>query len=265
MLALKITLEGIVASFRYPHFKMGVQPTFPMPPPATIYGHICSALGRWLDSEERQQLQFAYHFTSHGMIRDLEHIYQFEVIDHPPKERERSQPQQPSNKYFEFQGQYYPKALQGTLYPFRRDWLFKPRMILYINRPDWIDAFRRPVYPVILGRSQDLCWYRCIEHVNLEQQEHVYFEHALLPYSMATRVAAGSVTIMPRWIDEERQTRWARYLMLDRSVTSDELFTFSNDKELFWTDINMPLYEERPFGLVFHTFEGDSYETLSLA
>ncbi len=61
MRVLKVVLEGITTSFRYPHFMMGVQPSFPMPPPATIYGHICSALGEWIDPKG---LAFAYHFTA---------------------------------------------------------------------------------------------------------------------------------------------------------------------------------------------------------
>ena len=45
MRVLKIVAEVSITSFRRPHFMWGIQPTFRMPPPATIYGHICSALG----------------------------------------------------------------------------------------------------------------------------------------------------------------------------------------------------------------------------
>lgn len=51
MQVLKIVLEGVTTSFRYPHFMLGVQPSFPPPPPATIYGHVCSALGEWVAPE----------------------------------------------------------------------------------------------------------------------------------------------------------------------------------------------------------------------
>src|SRR5260221_7605158 len=72
MRVLKVTLEGITTSFRYPHFMTGVQPSFPVPPPSTIYGHICSALGEWVDPEG---LAFAYHFTAQESVVDLEHIH----------------------------------------------------------------------------------------------------------------------------------------------------------------------------------------------
>ena len=68
MLVLKVVAEGITTSFRYPHFIQTVQPTFTMPPPATIYGHIASALGNWFDPSG---VQFAYHFTFSAKIKDL--------------------------------------------------------------------------------------------------------------------------------------------------------------------------------------------------
>lgn len=70
MRVLKVVAEGVTTSFRYPHFIQQVQPTFPMPPPATIYGHIASALGEWFDPTG---VQFAYHFTYAAKIRELEH------------------------------------------------------------------------------------------------------------------------------------------------------------------------------------------------
>ena len=72
MQALRIEIVGDVTSFRYPHFMWGVQPTFEMPPPATIYGHICSVVGEWIAPEG---LRFAYHFTHEGKFNDLEHIH----------------------------------------------------------------------------------------------------------------------------------------------------------------------------------------------
>ena len=71
MRVLKIVAEGITTSFRYPHFMQQIHPSFQMPPPATIYGHICSALGEWFDPAG---VRFAFHFTHAGEVRDMEHI-----------------------------------------------------------------------------------------------------------------------------------------------------------------------------------------------
>lgn len=72
MRVLKVVAEGLTTSFRRPHFMHGVQPTFRMPPPATIYGHLCSALGEVIPPEG---VAFAYHFTSRIGFDDIEHTH----------------------------------------------------------------------------------------------------------------------------------------------------------------------------------------------
>src|SRR5437016_4523382 len=66
----RITIEAPVASFRYPHFLVGRQPSYDMPPPSTIYGHIASAMGELPDPSK---IRFGYHFTSVSRTSDLEH------------------------------------------------------------------------------------------------------------------------------------------------------------------------------------------------
>src|SRR5262249_10153480 len=129
---LKIVAEGLTTSFRRPHFMWGIQPTFRMPPPATIYGHICSALGELVAPEG---IAFAYRFTSQASFSDVEH-----TIMVSETETKRA-----------LKGTDYPEALSGNVQPFKRDLLFQPRLTLYINRPEWLEAFRHPYYAVVLG------------------------------------------------------------------------------------------------------------------
>src|SRR5215469_12194740 len=70
MRVLRVVLEAPVCSFRYPHFLVGRQVSFDMPPPATIYGHIASVLGDYTDPSS---FRFAYRFTTLGKADDLEH------------------------------------------------------------------------------------------------------------------------------------------------------------------------------------------------
>lgn len=245
MRVLKIVLEGIATSFRYPHFMLGEQPSFPLPPPATIYGHVCSALGEWIDPAA---FTFAYHFTVAGEGKDLEHIHVLSAASGKLPTGER-------------------KVLEGNVNPFKRHILLFPRLTLYLNRPDWIDAFRYPRYPVVLGRSQDLAAYTQIEIIELQQTAQVYFEHTILPFAMAAQMPAGIVTLMPRWINyrDRRRPTFARYLMLRERVTSGQMLRFSAQQPVYWSDPAAPQVNGLSLGLWFHSFVGAADEAVTLA
>jgi CRISPR-associated protein Cas5t len=252
MRVLKVVLEGVTTSFRYPHFMAGVHPSFLMPPPSTIYGHICSTLGEWIDplESESNELAFAYHFTAEGSFEDLEHIHVLKA----------------STGKLPLAGTEKPaKVLEGNTNPFRRTILFQPRLTLYLNRPEWEKAFHSPRYAVVLGRSQDLATYTDISVIDLVPSEQAYLEHTLLPYEMAAQTSVGIVTLMPRWIDYEhnRQAYFSRYLILQRRVMSDDLMRFKQTP--FLTDPTSTTIGGRKLGLVFHTFIGGADATFDLA
>ncbi len=249
MRVLKVVAEGLTTSFRYPHFMQGVHPTFQMPPPATIYGHICSALGEWFDPDG---VRFAYHFThqSHVRNRDLEHII---LVT-------------PAAGYLP--GTSVPKALEGNVNPFERDLLFHPRLTLYINRPEWEAAFRSPRYAVALGRSQDLFTYTSVSVIELDQAEHAYFEHTLAPYEMALRAMRGITVLMPRYLDYARNRTpiFSRYVVIGERVFSDDFYTFSNRPvSSYWIDPMTPEIKGMHMGLVFLSFTGDDGDCFMLA
>jgi len=218
----------------------GVHPTFEMPPPATIYGHICSALGEWVSP---QGVEFAYHFTHQGGFDDVEHVHVLTAS---------------SGK---LPGTGLPKVLEGAVNPFKRSLLFKPRLVLYLNRPDWETAFRSPYYAVVLGRSQDLFTYTDISVVDLVQADTAYFEHTLAPYRMAFQATRGYVVLMPRFLDyaNGRAPTFARYVVLNRRVHSRDFRRFEHlpADETYWVDPASPEDGGAHLGLLFHTFIGE--------
>ncbi|MCX8062235.1 MAG: type I-B CRISPR-associated protein Cas5b [Anaerolineales bacterium] len=240
MQVLKVIAEGITTSFRYPHFMYQIHPTYEMPPPATIYGHIASALGEWFDPRE---VHFAYHFSYTAKVDDLEHI----ILLVPTSGK--------------IPGSSYPKELEGNINPFQRTLLFQPRLILYLDRPDWIDAFRSPKYPVILGRSQDLFTYSDVSVVELQKSDYAYIEHTLLPYSSNSFTNRGYAVLMPRWIDytQGRRPTFERYFIVhDRIHFPEKLLLFGNvQPPSFWVDPQSPEVKGKHLGLVFHSFAGD--------
>lgn len=245
MRVLKVVVEGITTSFRYPHFMQQIHPSFRMPPPATIYGHICSALGEWVDPAD---VRFAYHFTHEGETTDMEHIIVLSASTGVLK------------------GTTIPKVLEGNVNPFERDLLFKPRLTLYINKPEWEPAFRSPRYAVVLGRSQDLCTYRSVEVVDLEQAEQAYFEHTLVPYQMALQVGRGITLMMPRYLDNEngRAPSFGRYLQIEERVhlpPGEDEYRFDHMRYgPYWIDPATPEEKGARRGLSFLSFTGDNNE-----
>ncbi|MCB9102413.1 MAG: type I-B CRISPR-associated protein Cas5 [Anaerolineales bacterium] len=249
MRVLKIVAEGITTSFRYPHFMQQIHPSFQMPPPATIYGHICSAVGEWVNPTG---LQFAYHFTYHGVTSDLEHI----IVAGPGKGK------------FEIGGKKYVEVLRGTMNPFERELLFNPRLTLYLNRPEWVNHFRSPRYAVVLGRSQDLFTYTQVEVIELTQAEQAYFEHTIVPYEWAVKVQQGVTVLLPRYLDYEqnRDPYFSRYLVVRERVFSQNFLIYdAAAQQDYWIDPRSPTVKKAQLGLCFHSFTGDDGETLNMA
>lgn len=242
MRVLKVVAEGLTTSFRYPHFMQGVHPSYPMPPPATIYGHICSALGEWFDPTG---VRFAYTFTHAGEVRDIEHI----ILLKPASGT--------------LPGTRTPKVLEGNINPFERHLFFRPRLTLYLNRPEWEAAFRSPRFAVVLGRSQDLFTYTDIRVVELERAERAYFQNTLVPYEMALQMGRGLTVLMPRFLDYHRQREptFARYVVVTERVVlpSDDLPRFAGlDYGPYWVDPTAPTYDGIPQGLTFLSFVEDA-------
>jgi CRISPR-associated protein Cas5t len=121
--SFRVSLNGWTASFRHPQLVTGMQPTLPLPPPSTIYGLVAAAAGRWVDPKE---CRLAYVFKSNGRARDLETIYQFS------------------------------KSSSARSTVVLREWLADWRLWLYFSERSWAEAFGEPVFPLTLGRQQEL-------------------------------------------------------------------------------------------------------------
>lgn len=224
---LKIEMAGSITSFRYPHFMQGKQPTYEMPPPSTIYGHICSAVGDWVDPAA---LEFGYHFTHSGKFIDFKEHLHF------------TDPIQP--------------------FPFDREQLFNPRLTLYLTPVSLLDAFRHPGFAVVLGRSQDLMSYQSVKVVELHRSQRGYFESTLLPLSMGPRLQQAVITVvMARYLDTRRRPSWATYTLLRESAiwppsfvpdnedyAEDEKFIIEGDDQPLdlWVDPESPDHRKVP-------------------
>ncbi len=237
---LTLEMSGAVTSFRYPFFTQGYQPTFEMPPPSTIYGHLCSAYGAYLSP---QGWQFGYRFTHSGRFVDYKEHLHFEVPD-----------------------------INKELKPVDRELLFRPNLLLYIHHPDTSqlemlrDRLIHPHYAVNLGRSQDLMTYHSIQLRELHRAEVGYFEHTLLPLRASTILDRRMIPVtMPRYIYPRRQVINNGYVMLtdialfppnppepdeDDEVHQQTRIAFEADvawlREHLWIDPQSPRHNKYP-------------------
>jgi len=217
---VKLVIAGSITSFRYPHFVQGVQPTYEMPPPSTIYGLIGAARGV-IDPPE--DFTFGVHFTVEGKFRDLEHIH----LSVP----------------------------YGQANPFQRELLFNPRLTLYLTPTSLFEAFERPHYPLALGRSQDLMTRIALDIVTLERARAAYFEHTLVPFSFAPRFQRTTAATMARHIDSSRRPTWDHYAIVKDRVTYPD----PDDPERYkpepvWVDPTAPLFHGLRRGVILHRF-----------
>jgi CRISPR-associated protein Cas5t len=248
---LKVELEGITTSFRYPHFLVGRQPSLPLPPPSTIFGQIASALGEYPDPAD---LQFAYNFTCKARVDDLETQQILGVS---------------TRKWDAKFGAI--KNLEGGSGPGLRQLLLWPKLTLYLSSANllrYYQAFREPRYAVVLGRSQDLATYTSVELVELEQNEAGYFENTILPHSYRNLTNAGVLTQMARYIDpdDRRMVDWDIYVTLETSkkpvFTSSDLKARNRTDSVFvepgqvpfWVDPHTEVKNGRQRIVLFQTF-----------
>lgn len=223
MLVTRVEIDAPTASFRYPHFLVGRQPSYEMPPLPTLYGHLCAVVGEWVPAGD---VCLGLHFTWEGRCDDLEHQT---IVSRSSGRLGKSQ---------------VAKVTEGSVTPARREFLFQARLTLYVAG-DWQAAFRRPCYAAVLGRSQDLVSYRSIRTVELQAATEAYYEHTLLPWRLRPAVLRARAETMPRWIDYEggRQPYFDRFLIVREAVGTtrpEHWIRFPGEPAQHWIDPDAP-------------------------
>jgi CRISPR-associated protein Cas5t len=199
MKALRIHIEGWVTSFRYPAFISGFQPTLPVPPLSTIYGLISAAKGELVTPDD---LSVGYVFKHQGKAVDLETIY--ELSD-----------------------------LKGKSNVIKREFLVNPEIYLYLDDLEYLEYFKRPFYPLLLGRSTDLVTVIDIKEVNLEKKSDVKLGKTILPFG--TSGAFGTIQALPTHFSD---TIPRKALGTKPFILMNQLFDYDDecyfDEEMGW-------------------------------
>jgi CRISPR-associated protein Cas5t len=97
--------------------------------------------------------------------------------------------------------------------------LFDAKMTLYLDPPVG-EAFRAPVFPMTLGRSQDLAEVIDVQEITLERPTRARIEHTLLPRAVRPCVRFGATVLLSRHVSEppERNATFAQYIVLHEPV-----------------------------------------------
>ncbi|HIC86790.1 MAG TPA: type I-B CRISPR-associated protein Cas5 [Aquificae bacterium] len=143
---IRVKLTSWTATFRYPTFQSGYQPTLSLPPLSTILGLLSAAKG---DIVSLNDIEFiGYIFKSLGKGKDLEKTYML------------------------------GEKIKSDV--IKREILFNNTLYLYL--PDeWEKYFKKPRYQLLLGRSCDLVAVKEIKPVNLEKKENVPIAGTIVP------------------------------------------------------------------------------------
>lgn len=197
---LRILIEGWTASFRYPTFISGFQPTLPVPPLSTIYGLLSAIKGNIVTPDDTN---VGFVFYSDANSVDLETIYEL-------------------------------KGLKGNKSNvIKREFLYNPKLYLYIDNLKFKKFFEKPFYPVLLGRSSDLAFISEIKVIDLEKKSNIKLGKTILPFG--TNGAFGVIQALPTHFSDEiprKAIGTKPYILMNQFFNySDECYY---DEELDW-------------------------------
>lgn len=191
---LRILVNGWTASFRYPSFISGFQPTLPVPPISTIFGLLSAIKGDYITPND---MDVGYIFSFDSTSVDLELIYEIKGI----------------------------KENKSNI--IKREFLFNPRLYLYISDLSFKKYLKSPKYPILLGRSSDLAMIKEIKEVDLVKKTNVNLGNTILPYG--TEGAFGVIQALPTHFSEDipRKALGTKpFILMDK--------TFIYSKECFY-------------------------------
>ena len=159
MKVYRIYLTSWTASFRYPNLISGFQPSLPVPPLSTVHGLISAAMGRYY-APERPEIGFV--FQTGGKAVDLETIYQME------------------------------NSLRNiTPNVIRREFLFDNHLWIYTRNRQIAEAFQKPFFQLLLGRSGDLATVNEVVEIEAEERlELIKLKGTIIPFGKYDLAAA---------------------------------------------------------------------------
>lgn len=168
----RVLITAQTASFRYPNFISSNQLSIKAVPYSTLAGLVASVTGR----DDLIDFRFAYTFRYLSLYNDLETIYKFE-----------KKGASVNNK----------NVVQDPT--FKREILFDCYLTLYLDSQAIANAFKSPIFQLLLGRSGDLAKVCEVKEVEVSETKNVYINGTIVPFNEFK--SAGQIYAMPRYFD----------------------------------------------------------------
>lgn len=174
MKAFKIDVTAWTSSFKYPNLISGHQPTLDVPPISTVLGLMNAVAGKYI---KHKKLSLAYYFEYAAKQTDLETIYQIEGHE-----------------------KGYPKNTTKSNI-INREFLFNNHLIIYLQDKKIVDYFQTPIYPLLLGRSNDLATINSIKEVELKEVKNACkIKGQIVPF--AGNFLPGDIQPLPKYFSD---------------------------------------------------------------
>ncbi|SKA23125.1 CRISPR-associated helicase, Cas3 family [Marinactinospora thermotolerans DSM 45154] len=189
--AVRIELYAPVASFRDPMFP-GVSRCLPVPPPSTVRGMLAAATGR-----AAEPIVLGMAARAEGRGTDAETYHPIAVDGGNPAVAGRV------------------RGGKGGTTLRERPFLVGVHLSVWVPAPEGdriAAALRRPVWPLRLGRSQDLVHVRSITPTTLEPVKEARIGHALAPIGGHGAPQASSLRLAETVNPDRRQTWFGDYV-----------------------------------------------------
>lgn len=168
----RVLITAGTASFRYPNFISSNQLSIKAVPYSTIAGLVASATG----NDKLINFRFSYIFRYQAVYVDLETIYKFEKKNDSV-----------NNK----------NVVQDPT--FKREILYDCYLTLYFEDINVANAFKSPIFQLLLGRSGDLARVMEVKEIEVSSSNQAMLNGTVVPFN--EHKSSGEIYAMPKYFD----------------------------------------------------------------
>jgi len=177
----RVLITAQTASFRYPNFISSNQLSIKAIPYTTIAGIVASATG----DDKLVDFKFSYIFRYQSSYVDLETIYKFEKKGNSVNNR---------------------NVVQDPT--FKREILYGCYLTFYFEEEKIANAFKSPIFQLLLGRSGDLARVVEVKEVEVIKTDKATLNGTIVPFDEFK--SSGEIYAMPKYFDNSNLVREPR-------------------------------------------------------